>query len=313
MEAIIHKRGLLIATMILFAACLAAIGTFGDDAVWASSPSRQAVVIDASKHGEIVAAHCQIGNLTPRSARLAKIEFVPRVWLTLWLKEWETSPNWTERDIYCYIGNLRTQAVEDFDVANIDPRSILLNRRVPISDGSNQILPQYPGFAGPVLRVGFNKREALLSLGIEGQGSSSRYQLYRVTVKGQMSGTERWFYGFTFIKVEGEEPAKLPDTTSETERQTPDAFGLFENYPNPFNPETQISYSLPRDLHVTLIVFNILGQKVKTLVDEFQYAGHNSVRWDSRDDDGREVSSGIYFYRIQAGEYGGTKRMVLLK
>ena len=93
----------------------------------------------------------------------------------------------------------------------------------------------------------------------------------------------------------------------------PKTYQLFQNYPNPFNPETQIRYDLPVSGHVKLTVYNVLGQKVKVLVDEIQDAGHKSVIWDSRDEDGREVASGIYFYKIKAENYLKTKKMILLK
>ncbi len=89
---------------------------------------------------------------------------------------------------------------------------------------------------------------------------------------------------------------------------TPQVFALSQNYPNPFNPTTQIEYSLPQDSYVRLEVYNILGQKVVTLVDGKQKAGYKSVRWDAGD-----FSSGIYFYRLQAGKFVQTRKMVLLR
>jgi hypothetical protein len=303
MKAITRRGRLVMATVILFAGCVAVNGIIAADPGLASPPGHKAVPIQVSNDGVFDA----------RAVRLAKIEFVPNMWLCLWLKEWQTSPAWTEEDVYCYIGNLLTQATGNFDVTTIDPRSILLNHKVPIREGSNQVLPNYPGFAGRVLKVGFDRREALLSLGIDGQESSAGYRLYRVTVKGQMPEMGRWFCGSALIKVKGQEPSKIPDVTPKTELQAPAAFALAQNYPNPFNPETQISYSLPQDAHVVLTIFNIMGQKVKTLVDELQDAGYKSIHWDGKNDNGSQVASGIYFYRIQAGEYSQTKRMVLLE
>lgn len=93
----------------------------------------------------------------------------------------------------------------------------------------------------------------------------------------------------------------------------PNSFSLSHNYPNPFNPETRIDYALPRGCNVKLIIYNILGQKVKTLVDEFQIAGFKTVRWNGRDDQRQECGSGIYFYRLEAGEFSQTNKMILLK
>ena len=78
--------------------------------------------------------------------------------------------------------------------------------------------------------------------------------------------------------------------------------------PNPFNPQTTISYGLPNDSDVRIDIFNVLGQQVVTLVDEYQTAGYKSVVWD-----GSNVSSGVYFYTIQAGDHHASKKMLLIK
>jgi len=93
----------------------------------------------------------------------------------------------------------------------------------------------------------------------------------------------------------------------------PKSFALLPNYPNPFNPETYIEYALPADCQVTLAIYNILGQKVKTLINEHQSAGIKSVRWDGKDDSGNQVSAGVYFYSIKADNFTQTKKMILLK
>ena len=93
----------------------------------------------------------------------------------------------------------------------------------------------------------------------------------------------------------------------------PKDFSLGQNYPNPFNPTTTVSYALPTSAYVKLVVYNILGQKVKTLVDEEQTAGFRQVVWNGQNDRGETVGSGIYFYRIQAGDFIKTAKMSLLK
>ena len=93
----------------------------------------------------------------------------------------------------------------------------------------------------------------------------------------------------------------------------PKSFALLPNYPNPFNPETYIEYTLPADCQVTLAVYNILGQKVRTLINEHQPAGLKSVRWDGKDDSGNQVSAGVYFYSIKADNFTQAKKMILLK
>jgi len=84
-------------------------------------------------------------------------------------------------------------------------------------------------------------------------------------------------------------------------------FDLFQNYPNPFNPSTTIGYSLPKTANVSLKVFNTLGQEVAALVNELRSPGYYKVQWNASN-----VTSGIYFYRLQAGEFVETKKMVLL-
>lgn len=93
----------------------------------------------------------------------------------------------------------------------------------------------------------------------------------------------------------------------------PDRFELMQNYPNPFNPVTTIKYQLPQATHVTVAVYNLLGQKIRTLVDAEQQAGVYAVQWDGRNDAGRPVASGSYLYRIEAGQFKAVKKMTLLK
>ncbi len=93
----------------------------------------------------------------------------------------------------------------------------------------------------------------------------------------------------------------------------PDGFELKQNYPNPFNPETFIEFSLPRASHVSLEVYNLLGRRVKTLVNGHLSAGSRVVTWDGTDDSGRPASSGVYFYKLNSSEFNETKKMVLMK
>ena len=93
----------------------------------------------------------------------------------------------------------------------------------------------------------------------------------------------------------------------------PRSYRLSQNYPNPFNPVTNIEYDLPKASHVQLEVYNLLGQKIVTLRDEPQSAGYYLVKWDGRNRLGREVASGLYFYRIVAGKFTKVKKMTILK
>lgn len=85
------------------------------------------------------------------------------------------------------------------------------------------------------------------------------------------------------------------------------------NYPNPFNPSTEVVYTLPIDAEVTLKIYNILGREVITLVEGIKTAGEHRIRWDGTDESGRQVASGIYLYRLQADRASTTKKMILLR
>ena len=93
----------------------------------------------------------------------------------------------------------------------------------------------------------------------------------------------------------------------------PKNFKLFQNYPNPFNPQTSISYVLPIDSPVKITIYNIAGQNVKTILDEFQTKGSKLTYWDGTDDNGREVASGIYFCTLKAEEFSQTIKVILLR
>ncbi len=93
----------------------------------------------------------------------------------------------------------------------------------------------------------------------------------------------------------------------------PVEFALHQNYPNPFNPVTTVKFDLPKSSKVTLVLYNVLGQKVRTLVNKDMRPGFHKVQWDGRNDFGVRVASGMYVYRIQSEGFSGLKKMVLLK
>jgi hypothetical protein len=92
-----------------------------------------------------------------------------------------------------------------------------------------------------------------------------------------------------------------------------DVFGLESNYPNPFNPQTTIRYSLGTASRVSLRIFDLQGRLVRTLVDETQERGEHQVIWHGRNDRDQPVASGTYLYRIRAGDFVENRRMTLLK
>jgi len=107
---------------------------------------------------------------------------------------------------------------------------------------------------------------------------------------------------FTFIGQQDQSEVSLPVE-----------YALHQNCPNPFNASTSIRYQIPQEVGVSLKIFDVLGQEVIVLADEHQSAGMYEIIWDGRDEDGQAVASGIYFCRMQAGEYTETVKMVLLR
>lgn len=133
--------------------------------------------------------------------------------------------------------------------------------------------------------------------------------------------------GFAFLAGESETDIKtnaqaasdlwdalvVTSVARQPETATPETFALQQNYPNPFNPETRIQYTIAQAGEVELSVFNLLGQRVATLVDGVQESGSYSVTWNGLDDHGRRVASGVYVYRLVAGEQTLTRKMVMLR
>jgi hypothetical protein len=106
-----------------------------------------------------------------------------------------------------------------------------------------------------------------------------------------------------------------PRTVSLKIKSIPEEYALAQNYPNPFNPVTTIHYNLPKDANVTIVVYDLMGRIINTLVNnEHTTAGYNkSVIWNATDDRGIPVSAGLYFYQIHAGNFIQVRKMALLK
>ena len=109
----------------------------------------------------------------------------------------------------------------------------------------------------------------------------------------------------------------LPPTITAVEESLSSALPadlqLEQNYPNPFNAETVVTYSLPSASRAQLVVYDVVGQRIRILADGWQDAGEHQVRWDSRDETGDDVASGIYMYRLQTAGRSQVRRMVLIR
>jgi hypothetical protein len=122
-------------------------------------------------------------------------------------------------------------------------------------------------------------------------------QTHSVNVVGLAASSRHTLIRSVIASVNDERPARLPATPV-----------LFQNYPNPFNPSTTIGYALPRRVHVSLTVFNVLGEEVARLVNTYQAAGSHDVKFN-----GNGLPSGVYFCRLQAGDFVGSKRLTLIR
>lgn len=110
-----------------------------------------------------------------------------------------------------------------------------------------------------------------------------------------------WESGTANFCIKGLTVKQSPSGVNPPNKSNPDGFWLAQNYPNPFNANTTINYNLPKDANVSLKVFNLLGEEIRTLVSEYETSGQKSINWDGQDNSGQMVSSGIYFYQLNHG------------
>jgi len=147
---------------------------------------------------------------------------------------------------------------------------------------------------------------------IPGAGSSEDAHSYTYVDRGLTNGVT-YYYQIAAVDFAGNVRIHDMVVSATPVSVLPTVFALSQNYPNPFNPNTEIKYQLPRDSRVVLRIYNVMGQEVATLVDADLKAGYYTATWNARDARGSEVSAGIYFCRLQAGEFSQTRKMVLIK
>jgi hypothetical protein len=125
-----------------------------------------------------------------------------------------------------------------------------------------------------------------------------------------------YYYKISAIDISGNESpytAVSVLTGVENSGGVPTEFALGQNYPNPFNPSTEITFAIPKQTNVKVVVYNLSGAEIATLVNQSMSAGNYRAVWNGRTDDGRTVSSGVYFYHLRAEGFTATKKMTLLK
>jgi len=143
-----------------------------------------------------------------------------------------------------------------------------------------------------------------------GQGTTTQPHNYSYTDANATAGD--WYYRLKQSDLDGtlhfSDAIKPSGVNSVNGKQLPTVFSLDQNYPNPFNPSTQIEFAMPKESRVRLEVYNMLGQKIATLVDEVKTAGYHAVRFDATG-----LASGLYFYKLSTNEVSFLKKMMLLK
>ncbi|QQS38235.1 MAG: T9SS type A sorting domain-containing protein [Ignavibacteriales bacterium] len=139
---------------------------------------------------------------------------------------------------------------------------------------------------------------------VDGYGTTASQQVYSFSDK-QVSQPGRYFYRLKQVDYDG---SFEYSTELAVDVNKPLVFNLDQNYPNPFNPSTTIKYSVPVTEHVTIKVFDILGNEVTTLVNEQKEAATYEITFDAS-----QLSSGVYFYKINAGSFSDTKKLMLMK
>jgi hypothetical protein len=138
------------------------------------------------------------------------------------------------------------------------------------------------------------------STGFKTQGTLGQHSAGKASAGGMNVYSGFWKSGWKAILTGADVPVVFTNA-------------LYQNYPNPFNPSTTIEYMVGENGPVEITVFNVKGQRVRTLVREVKPPGRYNVQWDGVNDRGRTVSTGIYFYRMQIGRYRDVKKMLLLK
>ncbi|MFC1683521.1 FlgD immunoglobulin-like domain containing protein [Candidatus Zixiibacteriota bacterium] len=145
---------------------------------------------------------------------------------------------------------------------------------------------------------------------IDAGGNSETPRSYSYLDENVVTG-QTYYYQLADEDFEGN--MKFHGTVFASASTLPGSYALLPNYPNPFNPSTAIAYQTPEAGYVTLAIYNIVGQEVRTLVDAHQDAGTYTIQWDSKDNDGQHLNSGVYFCTMKAGDFSETRKMVLMR
>ncbi len=175
--------------------------------------------------------------------------------------------------------------------------------RVQAKNGAG-LIGDWSGWSNGITIISLDSAESIITKGLDSEKMSDRKSTIEeasdnseeISPEANNSKGDAELHGIESVSIE-----------------VPNSFELSQNYPNPFNSSTVINYQLPEDCHVLIKIYNAQGQEIKTLVDEYKTAAYYTVQWNGRDNDDNPVASGIYLYRIYAGNYFRTQKMSILK
>lgn len=148
------------------------------------------------------------------------------------------------------------------------------------------------------------------------QGRDIRFRVWQKHTNKETDGSASFTSGGRFgdiLTVVDPLTAKIATSVHDSDDQGPGQFFLSQNHPNPFNPSTKLVYNLPQNSHVRIIVYDMYGKKIRTLVDERKSAGQNSIAWDGKNEKGQAASSGHYIIRMDADNYSKTRKVILAR
>ena len=193
----------------------------------------------------------------------------------------------------------------------------------------------HPGIPGPLTLLGASDESVELGWEMSMDDDFQYFEVYRATnpdftdasvyattepvfTDGDVTIGHTYYYAVSAVDANGNmsDPTNVITTSIvsvDDAEMIPTAYGLSQNYPNPFNPTTSIEFALPEASEISLEIYNLLGQKVRTLVSGYVPAGYVNTSWDGLDQNGKEISSGTYIYRLQTADQTFSKKMVLMK
>ena len=193
----------------------------------------------------------------------------------------------------------------------------------------------HPGIPGPLALLGASEESVEIGWEMSMDDDFQYFEVYRainpdftdanvyattepVFSDGDVTIGQTYYYAVSAVDANGNvsDPTNVVTTSIVSVHDAemiPTAYGLSQNYPNPFNPTTSIEFALPEASEISLEIYNLLGQKVRTLVNGYVPAGYINTSWDGLDQNGKEISSGTYIYRLQTADQTFSKKMVLMK